>query len=131
MIPRTIDSGSDRVDTTALTVVGFATAAPRDRDRPLNATPGVILSCRHADLPIPLENMTKTSVRVSVLGIGRGGTTMQRDRRLLELGCGDADEQVTDLGGSSAVHPLPVRRLSFRPTVHSLLSAYMRRGWRS
>lgn len=105
MIPTTIDTGGDRVDTIAQTVVGFATAVPRDRDHPLDATLGVILSCRHADLPIPIENMTKMSVRVSVLGIGRGGTTIQCDRHLSDVGHGDADEQVTDLGGSSAVHP--------------------------
>jgi len=90
-----MDTGGDRVDTIALTVVVFVTAAPRDRDPPLDVTPGVILSCHHADLPTPKVNMTNTSVRVSVLGIGRGGTAVQRDRRLLEVGCGDANEQVT------------------------------------
>jgi hypothetical protein len=76
IIPKPIDTGGDRVDTIALTVVVFATAAPRDRDRPLDVTPGDILNCRHADLPTPMVNMMKTSVRVSVLGAGRGGTTM-------------------------------------------------------
>ena len=98
MIPRTIDTGGDRVDTIAQTVVGFATVVPRDRDRPPDATPGVIPSCRHADLLIPIEIMTKTSVRMSVLGIGRGGITIQCDRHLLDVDRGDADEQVTDLG---------------------------------
>lgn len=88
MTPRTIDTGGDRVDIIALTVGVFATAAPRDRDRHLDVTPGDILSCRHADLPTPIVKMTKTSVRVSVLGIGRG---------LLEVGCGDANEQVTEV----------------------------------
>lgn len=83
--PRAIDTGGDRVDTIALTAVVFVTAAPRDRDR-LDVTPGDILSCRHADLPTPMANMTKTTLRVSVLGIGRGGTTMQCDRHLLEVG---------------------------------------------
>jgi len=61
MIPRMIDTGGDRVNIIALTMVVFTTAAPRDRDRPLDVTRGDILSHLHADLP----------------RIGRGGTTMQ------------------------------------------------------
>lgn len=95
MTLRTIDTGGDRVDTIALTVAVFVTAAPRDHDHPLDVTPGVTLSCRHADPPTPIVNMTKMSVRVSVLGIGRGGTGVQCDRPLLEVGSGDANEQVT------------------------------------
>ena len=94
-ILRTIDTGGDRVDSIALTGAVFVTAAPRDRDHPLDVTLGVILSCRHADPPSPAADMTKMSVRVSVLGIGRGGTAVQCDRRLVEVGCRDANEQVT------------------------------------
>jgi hypothetical protein len=61
MIPRMIDTGGDRVNTIALTMFVFTTAAPRDRDRPLDVTLGDIPSYLHADLP----------------RIGRGGTTMQ------------------------------------------------------
>jgi hypothetical protein len=56
-----MDTGGDRVNTMALTMVVFMTAAPRDRDRPLDVTLGDVLSYLHADLP----------------GIGRGGTTVQ------------------------------------------------------
>lgn len=91
MTLRTIDTGGNRVDTIALTVAVFVTAAPRDRDHPLDVIPGVALSCRHAD-PTPIVNMTKMSVRVSALGIGRGGTGVQCDRHLLEVGCGDAND---------------------------------------
>ncbi len=108
MTPRIIDTGGDRVSTIALTVVVCATAAPRDRDHPLDVTPGDILSCLHADLPAPVVNMTKKSVGVGVLGIGRGGITMQCTGHLLEVGRGDANEQVIDSEGSSATHPLPV-----------------------
>ncbi len=61
MIPRMIDTGGDRVNTIALTMVVFTTAAPRDRDRPLDVTLGDIPSYLHADLP----------------RIGRGGTAMR------------------------------------------------------
>ncbi len=57
---------------------------------------------------------------------------MQRVRRLLEVGCGDANEQVIGLEGSSAASPLPVRRLPFcRPNSTSLLPAHTRRVGRS
>jgi hypothetical protein len=78
MIPRMMDTGGGRVNTIALTMAAFTTAAPRDRDRHLDVTLGDILNYPHADLP----------------RIGRGGTTMQH---LLEVGCGDANEQVIDL----------------------------------
>ena len=61
MIPRMIDTGGDRVNTIALTMVVFTTAAPHDRGRLLDVTLGDIPSYPHADLP----------------RIGTGGTTMQ------------------------------------------------------
>jgi hypothetical protein len=61
MFPRTMDTGGDRVNTITPTMVVFTTAAPRDRDRPLDVTLGDILSYLHADLP----------------RIGRDGTTMR------------------------------------------------------
>ena len=76
-----MDTGGGRVNTIALTMAAFTTAAPRDRDRHLDVTLGDMLNYLHADLP----------------RIGRGGTTMQLIRRLLEVGCGDANEQVIDL----------------------------------
>ena len=112
-----IDIGGDRVDTIALTVAVFASAAPRDRDRPLDVTHVDIPSCPHADLPT-LVITTKSSVKVSILGVGRGGTTIQRDSRLLKVGCGDANEQVTVFGGSSAARLLPVRFLPNASGVH-------------
>lgn len=102
------------------------TAAPRDRDHPLDVTLGVILSCRHADPPTPAADMTKMSVRVSVLGIGRGGTAVQCDRRLVEVGCGDANEQVTlrrFVSRSYAACTVVV----FLPNSATFRPAYMRR----
>jgi hypothetical protein len=84
-----IDTGGDHVNTIALTMVVFTTAALRDRDRPLDVTLGDILSYFHADPP----------------RIGRG---MHPVRRLLEVGCSDANEQVIDLKGLFTAHPLPV-----------------------
>jgi hypothetical protein len=81
MILRMIDVGGDRVNTIALTIVVFTTAAPRGRGRPLDVTLGDILSFLQADLE----------------KIGRGGTTMQPVTRLLEVGWGDANKQVIDL----------------------------------
>ena len=57
MIPRAIDTGGNRVNTIALTMVVFTTAATRDRDPLLDVT----LSYLYADLP----------------RIGGGGTTMR------------------------------------------------------
>jgi hypothetical protein len=50
MIPKMVDVGGDRVNTIALTIVVFTTAAPRGRDRPLDVTLGDILSYLQADL---------------------------------------------------------------------------------
>jgi hypothetical protein len=100
MIPRMMNPGGNRVNTIALTMTAFTTAAPRDRDPPLDMTLGDILSYPHDDLP----------------RIGRGGITIQPIRCLLEV---DANEQVIDFKGSFAVHPLPVRKFLFCPTVQN------------
>jgi hypothetical protein len=92
-----IDTGGDHVNTIALTMVVFTTAALRDRDRRLDVTLGDILSYFHADLP----------------RIGRGGTTVHPVRHLLEVGGSDANEQVIDLKGLFVAHLLPVRRIPF------------------
>lgn len=104
-IPRVIDTSGDRVSTIALTI--FTTAAPRDRDHPLDVTLGDIPSYLHTDLP----------------RIGRGGTTRQPVRRLLEVGRGDIIEQVIDL---FAVHPLPVSTISFLSAQQCILTYFRR-----
>lgn len=69
-----IDTGGE----IALIMAAFTTAAPRDRDPPLDVTLGDVLSYLHVDLP----------------GIVRDGTTMEPIRHLLEV---DTNEQVIDL----------------------------------
>lgn len=76
MITRMIDTGRDRVNTMALTVVVFTTTGSRDRDRPLDVTHRGISSCLHVDRP----------------RIGSGRTTTQPVKRLLEMGRGDENE---------------------------------------
>lgn len=76
MITRMINTGGDRVNTMALTMIVFTTTAPRDRDRPPDVTLRGILSYLHLDQP----------------GIGSGRTIIQPVKPLLEMGRGDENE---------------------------------------